>query len=410
MPGITGIQFLESIIKDHPFPVRIILTGYSDIDTVMDAINRGKIFRYILKPFDIAEIKVILDNAYDLYLFRKSSKETISKYNHFFENSNDAIFIMDDGGLFREMNGSGLSLFKIKPQDLLDVDLYSLFLNPGDYRKVYAQLVKNESVIDLPIKLKSGNNDVIEGLFSASKIKDHGRIIGFQGMIRDITQQKAIENLVIRTIIETQENERVRFGKNLHDGVGSMLAAIKVMIHTLAAKDERLKSDPEVATILGSLNSAIVEMRSVCFNIMPASLQHIGLSDSLYDLSAQFERVHSLKIKQEINNDLPKLNEHLSLAIFRIVQEFFNNSVTHGKATKISLNLSQFNDGLNLVLSDNGIGFNPNTHSAGLGIHNIRTRVQSYNGDIDIKSTLGEGTTFTIKLPVIHYVSNNVVA
>jgi len=409
MPGITGVQFLESVIKDHPFPVRIILTGYSDIDTVMEAINRGKIFRYILKPFDITEIKGIIENAYDLYLFRKSSKEAISKYHHLFENSNDTIFIMDDGGVFREMNSAGLNLFKIKPEDLLEVDLHSLFFDPEDYRKTYAQLVKNESVIDLPIKLKNLHNEVIEGLFSASKIKDHGRIIGFQGMIRDITQQKATENLVIRTIIETQENERVRFGKNLHDGVGSMLAAIKVMMHTMAQKDPRLESDPQMKTILESINSAIVEMRNVCFNIMPASLQLMGLEHSLYDLCAQTEKIHGVKIKQQISRDIPKLNDHLSLAIFRIVQEFFTNSVRHGKATKINLELSQANNEITLLLSDNGAGFDPAIYSRGLGLRNIRSRVQSYNGEINIKSVRAEGTTFTIKLPVILHESNSIV-
>jgi PAS domain S-box-containing protein len=400
MPGITGVQFLESIIKEHPFPVRILLTGYSDIETVIEAINKGQVFRYVLKPFAFDELRLIIDNAYDLYLFRKSSKEALSKYNHLFENSNDAVFIMDDSGTFTEMNSAGLNLLKIREEDLHEIDLHSLFVHSGEYRKVYAELVKNESVIDIPIKLKNHNNEIIDALFSASKMKEDGRIVGFHGMIRDITQQKEIENLVIRTIIETQENERIRFGKNLHDGVGSMLAAMKVMIHSLAFRDEKLKTDPQVLKILDTMNSTIVEMRNVCFNIMPASLELLGLSSSLRDLCNQFES-KQLLINFTISDNFPVLNEHEELAIFRIVQEFFNNSVTHGKATVIDLDIEYSGSPIKIKLKDNGVGFNMHSYPMGLGIRNIRSRVQSYNGTIDIISSPGQGTEFNILLPVI---------
>lgn len=400
MPGITGVQFLESIIKDHPFPVRILLTGYSDIETVIEAINKGQVFRYILKPFNSDELKLIIDNAYDLYLFRKSSGKALSRYSHLFENSNDTVFIMDDSGLFVEMNSTGLSLFKIRKEDLHEVDLHSLFVHSSEYRKVYAELVKSESVIDLPIKLRTHNNEIIEGLFSASKIKEDGRIVGFQGMIRDITKQKEIENLVIRTIIETQENERIRFGKNLHDGVGSMLAAIKVMIHSLVFKDENLKTDPQVLKILDTMNSTINEMRNVCFNIMPASLDLLGLQASLRDLCGQFEGAN-LKINLTISRDFPVLNQHEELAIFRIAQEFINNSLTHGQASVIDFDFTFNETEIRMTLKDNGIGFNINSYPMGLGIRNIRSRVQSYSGTIDIISSPGNGTKFKIALPVI---------
>jgi PAS domain S-box-containing protein len=410
MPGITGVQFLESIIKDHPFPVRILLTGYSDIETVIEAINKGQVFRYVLKPFDFEELKLIIENAYDLYLFRKSSKEALSKYHHLFEHSNDTIFIMDDGGEFMEMNSTGLNLFKIKSEDINGVDLHSLFVNSGDYRKVYAQLVRSESVIDLPIKLKNANNEIIDALFSASKIKEKGKIVGFRGMIRDITKQKEIENLVIRTIIETQETERIRFGKNLHDGVGSMLAAMKVMIHSLAFKDEKLKTDPQVLKILDTMNSTIVEMRNVCFNIMPASLDLLGLTASIHDLCSQFEDSNDLKISFNVPENFPVLNENLELAIFRIVQEFLNNAITHGKATRIEFNFDHQDREIKMTLKDNGVGFNIKSFPMGLGIKNIRSRVQSYNGDIKINSTPGMGTTFEIKLPLIKRAPKKVLA
>lgn len=401
MPEISGVQFLESIIKAHPFPVRIILTGYADIETVIEAINKGQVYRYIMKPFDIEELKLVIENAYDLYLFRKTSKEAVSKYKDLFQNSNDTIFIIDQQGTFKEMNSCGQNLFKIKDDDITHHDLMSLFINPAEYKKLYGNLVVNESVIDVPIRLKSANNEIIEVLFSASRIINNGQLVGFHGMMRDITVQKQLENLVIRTIIETQEAERTRFGKNLHDGVGSMLAAIKLMLHGLVNSEAGLKDNEKITKIFDALNSTIVEMRNICFNIMPPSLQLLGLEAAISDLCAQHENSTAVKFEFIAPEKLPKMDPHLELAIFRIIQEFVNNSLTHASATKIIISVIPDKNKLLLDLKDDGKGFNIKAHRLGLGIKNTKSRVQSYNGEIKINSVLTVGTEYRITLPII---------
>jgi response regulator RpfG family c-di-GMP phosphodiesterase len=110
MPNEDGVQFLESILKEYPFPVRIILSGYADIGNVIGAINKGEIYRYVMKPFDVEELKLIINNAYDLHAFQKESKEVLSKYQYLFEKSNDAIFVVNENGVCEQMNLQGLNL------------------------------------------------------------------------------------------------------------------------------------------------------------------------------------------------------------------------------------------------------------------------------------------------------------
>jgi DNA-binding NtrC family response regulator len=74
MPNITGVQFLESVIKDFPDPIRILLTGYSDIQAVIDAINKGQVYRYIMKPCIMDELKITITNAYEVYSLREENK------------------------------------------------------------------------------------------------------------------------------------------------------------------------------------------------------------------------------------------------------------------------------------------------------------------------------------------------
>lgn len=75
MPTMTGVEFLESIIEEYPDPIRMLLTGYADIEAVIDAINKGKIYHYTTKPFNADELKITIDKAYEVYALREENKE-----------------------------------------------------------------------------------------------------------------------------------------------------------------------------------------------------------------------------------------------------------------------------------------------------------------------------------------------
>jgi DNA-binding NtrC family response regulator len=79
MPNVTGVEFLEMVIKEFPDPIRILLTGYADIQAVIEAINRGQVYRYVRKPFIVDELKIIIADAYELYSLREENKELMKK-------------------------------------------------------------------------------------------------------------------------------------------------------------------------------------------------------------------------------------------------------------------------------------------------------------------------------------------
>lgn len=75
MPNMTGVEFLESIIKEYPDPIRMLLTGYVDIAAVIEAINKGQVYRYIMKPINVDDLKITIDNAFEVYSLREENKE-----------------------------------------------------------------------------------------------------------------------------------------------------------------------------------------------------------------------------------------------------------------------------------------------------------------------------------------------
>lgn len=83
MPEMTGVEFLETVLEDFPEPIRILLTGYADINAVVDAINKGKIYKYLTKPWDVKDLEETIESAYETYQERKNDKEYSKKLETF---------------------------------------------------------------------------------------------------------------------------------------------------------------------------------------------------------------------------------------------------------------------------------------------------------------------------------------
>ena len=121
--------------------------------------------------------------------------------------------------------------------------------------------------------------------------------------------------------------------------------------------------------------------------------------------------IKELILKTEVANfsiifndkiELAPLEKAVEIAVYRIIQEFINNSIKHSKATKILIDLKNEDDSLLLNLKDNGIGFNINDLTLrGQGLRNIKTRIKSFNGNVNIKSIINKGTEFDIEIPII---------
>jgi signal transduction histidine kinase len=209
---------------------------------------------------------------------------------------------------------------------------------------------------------------------------------------------------MIRTIVDTQESERERFARDLHDSLGQQLSGIKFLLETLkkmnGAPDK--KKEEILSLSIKSLTNAMTEVRNLCFNIMPRALENFGLTHAIAELCKKMERGGLLAFKVSIAKNFPALSKPLEIAIYRIVQEFINNSIKHGKAKKVIIVMRYRHGKLNIILRDDGVGFVQNDLSKfeGMGIRNVKSRVSSYNGEVKIESAIMKGTSYRITIPV----------
>jgi signal transduction histidine kinase len=207
-----------------------------------------------------------------------------------------------------------------------------------------------------------------------------------------LREKKMKEEYSINLLL-SQEEERKRISKDLHDSLGQSLLLIK---NKITATDNQ--------KTIELVDNTIEEMRTISSTLHPFQLEAIGISNALNNLINQLEKSYEHTFIygniEELNNILHKDKE---VHLFRIVQECLSNAIKHAKAASVKVSLNNKNKCIILTIKDNGIGFDvtkKDNSFKGLGLKTIKERVKLLNGTLKINSTSNEGTTITIQFPI----------
>ncbi|WP_300689105.1 tetratricopeptide repeat-containing sensor histidine kinase [Chryseobacterium sp.] len=216
--------------------------------------------------------------------------------------------------------------------------------------------------------------------------------------INDIKQKEELS--LTKAILDGEERERERIARDLHDGLGGMLAGVKINFSTWSANHLQPEKDEEFYKILGQLDSSVSELRHVARNLMPESLLNFGLETALDDLCEFYTR-KDLEIDFQAIGIEKKVPLNIQLNIYRIVQELLANAVKHAQATSILLQCSQSGENFLITIEDNGKGFEKEVEKTtkSMGLHNLRNRVNYLKGKMEINSD-HQGTTINIELNI----------
>jgi two-component system, NarL family, sensor kinase len=215
--------------------------------------------------------------------------------------------------------------------------------------------------------------------------------------IKELEQQRQI--IAADSILKGQEDERTRIAQDLHDGLGSMLSAVKLTLNTMKGKIILIEDNARLFTKAHEqLNGSISEMRRVAHNMMPGALVKLGLQYGLQDYCDSINESKQLRVDTQFYGLEKRLEATKEIVIYRIVQELINNSIKHANATHLLVQVIKQDDELNITIEDNGVGCNSDRIKSknGTGLRNIRSRVDYLKGKMDIQSTLGKGTSVHI--------------
>jgi PAS domain S-box-containing protein len=340
--------------------------------------------------------------ALQLKTMTNNLKDREERLIHFYDATLDGIVLHDNERPLM-VNHAMVKLTGYTEQDLMNMNITEIFHH------------EKSSAFRLPLRpytyetnALSKNKKSIPVEIQVSTIEYRGKMI-LASVIRDISRRMEIEKELqkerlkrLSWVIDGQEIERERLARELHDGLGQMLVAIKLKLEsTVDHEDEKTKAI--ISDLRNMFDKTIDEIRRISNDLMPSGLQEFGIVNALRKLGNVISENKSIKVEVEAQNIPDQLDPKTLMYIYRITQEAITNSVKHAQASQIWIKLTQDEHFISLLVGDNGKGFKfDKTHKfVGNGIYNMRERANMMNGTIEIKSEPGKGTTVFVQIPII---------
>ncbi len=224
--------------------------------------------------------------------------------------------------------------------------------------------------------------------FAARKVR---RIRTLQRQQEEFSQQ----------LIESQEAERKRIARDIHDGLGQDLIVTKNMVQMLLGNNKRLpkKVSEPLKDLSAVVSNAIESSREIIKSVHPYQLERLGLTESIAMVGANVERT-GIKTNLSVEKIDKLFTPEREMHLYRIIQECVTNIQKHSGATRIELNVRKDDHSVTVRCSDNGKGFDPQTLSGGMGLSGMKERSRMLGASIDIRSSAGNGTEIILTIPV----------
>ncbi len=216
--------------------------------------------------------------------------------------------------------------------------------------------------------------------------------------IKNLESEQKI--MALDYIVQGQEAERKRIARDLHDGLGGLLATAKIQLKNIQSEIDKLQNLSLMTNAESLIDNAYKEVRRISHDMMPATLVELGFVDAIKDLANQINLSNQIWVDCEFFSDGQQLNENQSILLYRIIQELINNTLKHANAKHIKIQFSENDNRSLLSYEDDGKGFDMNgiDKDSSLGLKSIESRVNYLGGDLVYETKVGEGVFVEIDL------------
>ncbi|PQJ77224.1 sensor histidine kinase [Polaribacter glomeratus] len=201
--------------------------------------------------------------------------------------------------------------------------------------------------------------------------------------------EQRFEKELTETQIEIREETLRNISWELHDNIGQLLTLAKIQLQS--ATKENIKEVSETIT------RGLAEVRSLSKLINPEAINNIELKEAIQLEIDRFNRLNFINANLTILGDEIKIDKKHSIIIFRILQEFFSNTIKHSRASTLKVILNYKNEILYITAVDDGIGFSSDSNNSGIGLINIKKRTELIGAEINFESEKGKGTSLEIQ-------------
>ena len=216
-----------------------------------------------------------------------------------------------------------------------------------------------------------------------------------------VATAKHVERERLRNSLESAERERRRWARELHDETLQALAALRVVLASGLRRDDPEALRAVVGDAVEQIQQEIDNLRTLITELRPAALDDLGLAPAVESLARRIGTVEGVDVSATVDLDGTRLTPELETAVYRVVQEALSNVAKHAGAEHVGIRVWRERDRVLVRVADDGRGFNPGSPSEGFGLVGMRERAALFDGEVDVTSTPGTGTTVTASFPEV---------
>lgn len=354
-------------------------------------------------------------------LAEESLRQSQLLFRGVIEGTPGAVFVKDLQGRYLMINSIGAKLHGKPINEIIgkcDADLFPIE-EVHQAIKIDRQVMESgeNSVYELAVTIDGVTRGML--FYKTPFLNPEGEIIGVVVVARDITEnQRASENLensrvelraLSARLQSVREDERMRIAREIHDELGQVLTGLKLDVVSLTKKisESVSRTDWDLLKdrsqeIVNLINNAILTVRKISTELRPGLLDAVGLTAAIEWQAKEFETRTGVKCKLKLSHEKITLDQHRSIAIFRIFQEILTNVARHSQATEVGISIEVMDSELFLEAKDNGRGIKANEFSnpKSLGLLGMRERALLLGGEVSIRGISGKGTTVAVRIPL----------
>ena len=408
---LDGIETARTIKARFNLPV-VYITALTDKETI----QRAKItepYGYLTKPFEDREIFTVVEMALYKHDIESKLKQSEEKFFSTVRSISDAVIIIDEQYRITYMNPSaeiitGWKLPDTNRKSALDIfalkDSVTEEFPVNPFQCVLHQGKVNSFPPDLVLLSRKGiERPIGEGSMSPV-INERGKFIGMVIIFKDLSDKVEHAKLIrdfekkhLAAILEGQEQERSRIAKDLHDGLGQTLNAIKMNLNLSGKNGGRINELSQL------IDEAIHESIRISENLLPSKLKDFDLATCLRSLCNSIDKTSPTPVTFESIGNTGYVEQTQKINFYRIAQEAINNAIKHAQAGSINVQLNEEIDQVQLIIEDDGKGFEKNMpydQSQHHGLVNMRERAEIMEGKLTIESDTSRGTLIIVEAPI----------
>jgi len=385
----SGVETYDSINEIFPLASVIVLSGMDDESIALEIVSKGG-QDYVLKGDLNAQI---LNKTIKYGLLRRQLSIKVQKserkFKDVFKKSPLPIIqLMGEEMTIGLVNNAAQELYKVSAQELIGKRLTSF--NSGSSKEDlitskggrFTQLTSDASEITIDIEISQIESD-------SSKIE-------FIALIIDRTKELEFEKRKFDIISQAEESEKKKIARELHDGLGQQMVLLNLLFQNLEVKDEQKANYKELGNLL---QSCIREVKEIAYNLLPPELE-AGFINAMERFAHRINAIGEIEFRLEMDESIIESDLHSidNFNLYRIIQELFNNTIKHANASVFTFKMiKDQTENISITISDDGDGFDVDNVEHGLGLSNVKYRMNMSGISGIFHSEIGQGTQVNLK-------------